>query len=188
MCYCPPASTGTIDDALTRIYILGEYTFIFAIFFLTYNLVHLKGDRGTSSGGLVNKEVLKFWKYLYKKPNIDIPQQITKAVPDIHSDKDRAQSLLAALIYRLMTTNNVDQERYNALLEKIMEEGKENSDGANGEFSNGRNGKRCEFSHSSDVIDACTCTHNSVYLHVNVCDSSHCCMCVVNGNVVMAAC
>ena len=107
----------SIDDALTRIYILGEYTFIFAIFFLAYNLVHLKGERGDSRGGLINKEVLKFWKCLYRS-DIDIP--------DIHSDKDRAPSLLAVLMYRLMGINNVNQERYNTLLNKIiMEEGDE---------------------------------------------------------------
>ena len=30
----------------------------------------------------------------------------------------------------------------------------------------GRNGKRGELSHSSNVIDACTCIHNSVDLRV----------------------
>ena len=33
---------------------------------------------------------------------------------------------------------------------------------------------RGELSHSSDVIDACTCIHNSVASHVNVCGSAHC--------------
>ena len=33
---------------------------------------------------------------------------------------------------------------------------------------------RGELSHSSDVIDASTCIHNSVDLHVNVCGSAHC--------------
>ena len=36
------------------------------------------------------------------------------------------------------------------------------------------------------MIDACTCTHNSVDLHVNVCGSAHCYGCVVNGDVAMA--
>lgn len=108
----------SIDDALTRTYILGEYTFIFAIFFLTYNLVHLKGEKGNSGGGLINKEVFKFWKYLYNERarNIDIPENI------IHSDKDRAQSLMAVLIHKLMF-NKVNQEYYDAVLMNIMEEG-----------------------------------------------------------------
>ena len=59
--------------------------------------------------------------------------------------------------------------------------------GQDGEFSNGRNGKSGELSHSSDVIDACTCI-NSVDLHVNVCGSAQYGGCVVNGNVAMAAC
>ena len=116
----------SIDDALTRTYILGEYTFIFAIFFLTYNLIHLKGEKGNSGGGLINKEVLKFWKYLYNKraPNINNSENI-KDLPDIHSDKDRAQLLMAALIHKFMF-NNVNQEQcYDALLVKIMEEGGE---------------------------------------------------------------
>ena len=46
------------------------------------------------------------------------------------------------------------------------------------------NGKSGELSHSSD---ACTCIHNSVDLHVNLCGSAQCCGCVVNGNVAMAA-
>ena len=44
------------------------------------------------------------------------------------------------------------------------------------------------MSHSRDVIDACTFIHNSVDLHVNVCGSANCCVCVVNGNVAMTAC
>ena len=60
--------------------------------------------------------------------------------------------------------------------------------GQDGEFSNGRNGKRGELNYSNDMIDACTCTHNSVDLHVNVCDTAICCGCIVNGNVAMAAC
>ena len=55
-------------------------------------------------------------------------------------------------------------------------------------YSNGRNGKWGELSHSSDVIDACTSTHNSVDFHVNVCGSAHCCGCVDNGNVAMTVC
>ena len=50
--------------------------------------------------------------------------------------------------------------------------------GQDGEFSNGRDGKSGALSHSSDVIDACTCI-NSVEL--NVCGSTLCCGCVVNG-------
>ena len=48
--------------------------------------------------------------------------------------------------------------------------------GYDGEFRNGRNGKKSKFSH---VIDACTCTHTSV--------ACHCCGCVVNGNVARTA-
>ena len=51
--------------------------------------------------------------------------------------------------------------------------------GQDGEFSNGRNGKSGKLSHSSDVIDACTCIHNSVDLCANVCGSTHCCGCAV---------
>ena len=45
--------------------------------------------------------------------------------------------------------------------------------GQDGEFSNGRTGKRGELSPSSIGID--------YDLHVNVCGSAHCCGCVVNG-------
>ena len=57
-----------------------------------------------------------------------------------------------------------------------------------GEISNDRNGKSGELSHFSDVIDVCTCIHNSGNLHVSVCGSAHCCVRVVNGNVAMVAC
>ena len=53
----------SIDDILTHIYSLGHYTFIFAVFLLTYNLVYLTGERG-EGGGLGNMDVLRFWKYL----------------------------------------------------------------------------------------------------------------------------
>ena len=56
-----------------------------------------------------------------------------------------------------------------------------------GEFSDDRNGKSGELSHSSGVIDACTCIHNSVNFRVNVCGPARCCWYVVNGNVAMAA-
>ena len=62
--------------------------------------------------------------------------------------------------------------------------------GQDGEFSISRNGKKGKLSHSSDVVDACTCkcTHTTVDLCVNVCGSVHCCGCVVNDNIAMAAC
>ena len=51
--------------------------------------------------------------------------------------------------------------------------------GQDGEFRNGKWGK---LSHFSDVPDACTCTctHNNVDLHVNVCGSPHFCGCVIS--------
>ena len=42
-------------------------------------------------------------------------------------------------------------------------------------------------SHSNDVISVTTCTCTNVHLNVNVCGSTHCCACVVNGNVAVVA-
>jgi hypothetical protein len=113
----------SIDDILTHIYTLGQYTFIFAVFLLTYNLVYLTGERGTSGGGLVNNKVLEVWKYLSKNAQLDT----NDPVPDMRSDKDRADSLMAALIYQSTKHTNAGQNRYNKLLKRIMKEG--NADG-----------------------------------------------------------
>ena len=60
--------------------------------------------------------------------------------------------------------------------------------GQDGEFWNGTNGMRGKLSHSSDVIDACICTHTNVDLHVNVYGLAYCCGYMdVDGNVAMAA-
>ena len=118
-------------DVLTNIYTLGQYTLFFAVFLLTYNLARLTREHGMSGGdSIVNKKVLKFWKYLYKK-DTETPAH----VPDMYSDRDRADSLMAALIYRLMKHDNGKKEQYDDLLLKIMEEGGhdvncENSSGA----------------------------------------------------------
>ena len=42
-------------------------------------------------------------------------------------------------------------------------------------------------SHSNDVIGVITCTCTNVHLNVNVYGSTHCCGCVVNGNVAVVA-
>ena len=52
--------------------------------------------------------------------------------------------------------------------------------GQDSEFRNGRNGKKGVLSHSIDVIDACTCTHNSECVCI-------CYGCMVDGNVAMTA-
>ena len=57
----------SIDFVLTHIYTLGQYTFVFAVFLLTYKLLHVIGEGGASGGGIINKEVLNVWKYLYKQ-------------------------------------------------------------------------------------------------------------------------
>jgi hypothetical protein len=104
----------SIDDILTHIYSLGQYAFIFAVFLLTYNLLYLTGERGTSGGGLVNNKVLKFWKYLYKDTpsNNDTPENIRQDLPNMYSNKDRADSLMAALIYRLIKCDDGNKRRY----------------------------------------------------------------------------
>ena len=132
----------SVDDILTHIYILGQYTFIFAVFLLTYNLVYLTGERGTSGGGLVNNKVLKFWKYLHKDtpPNNDTPENIRKELPNIYSNKDRADSLMAALVYQLTKLDEND-DRYKYLLQKIMEEKHAvDSHSGNGTGTGGTNG------------------------------------------------
>ena len=42
-------------------------------------------------------------------------------------------------------------------------------------------------SQSNDVIGVITCTCTTIHLNVNVCGSTHCCGCVVNGNVAVVA-
>ena len=57
--------------------------------------------------------------------------------------------------------------------------------GQDGKLWNGRNGRSGKLSHSNDEIGACICFN--VDLHVNVCASAQCCLCMVNGSVTMAA-
>ena len=132
----------SVDDILTHIYSLGQYAFLFAVFLLTYNLLYLTGERGTSGGGLVNNKVLKFWKYLYKDtpPNNNTPENIRKELPNMYSNKDRADSLMAALVYQLTKLDEND-DRYKYLLQKIMEEKYAvDSHSGNGTGTGGTNG------------------------------------------------
>ena len=110
----------SIDDILTHIYALGQYTFIFAVFLLTY---YLTGERGTSGGGLVNNKVLDVWKYLSKSTPSKTEPDTKVPVPDMRLDKDRADSLMAAYIYQSTKHTNAEQNRYNKLLKRIMKEG-----------------------------------------------------------------
>ena len=114
----------SIDDILTHIYSLGHYTFIFAVFLLTYKLLYL-GEQG---GGLVNKEVLRFCKYLYKNTAPHGPDDPVQ----MYSEKDRVHSLMAALVYKLTKFDNGDTDQYNEFLLKIMEEGDTDGIGATG--------------------------------------------------------
>ena len=80
-------------------------------------MLYLTGQRETTH---INNKVLKFWKYLYKQtqsPDEEVP------VPNMYSDKDRADSLMAALIYQSTKLDDGDKEQYDAFLLKIMEEG-----------------------------------------------------------------
>ena len=105
---------ASIDDSVTHIYTLGQYTFIFALFLITYST---KKSSGTSEGGPINKEVVKYWQYIYKNTSSNGQEDPL----DIYSDKDRAHLLTAAFVFHLMNHDESNNDRYKEIMLKIMD-------------------------------------------------------------------
>ena len=103
----------TIDDILTRIYALGQYIFIFALFLITYILT---GEHRSSGGGIINKNVLKFWKWFYKRRSVH-----TLPLYDMSTDKDKADALMAAVIYQLTRNAAAQIDQYQYFWEIMMD-------------------------------------------------------------------
>ena len=62
----------SIDNVLTRIYVLGQYTFFFVVSLLTYNVIAVNDARG-----LVSEGTLRVWRYLRRH---DYHQQAVAAL------------------------------------------------------------------------------------------------------------
>ena len=101
-------------SVITRVYTLGQYTVVIAIFILTYNTIYLKKKGGT----FVTRSILKYWKYIYKTQK-DV-QRTRSEEPDITSDADRADALAAVLLFHLLKMKEIDDCK--TLLNKIVED------------------------------------------------------------------
>ena len=88
----------SIDNVMTRIYVLGQYTFFFVVSLLTYNVIAVNDARG-----LVSEGTLRVWRYLRRH---DYRQQ---AVAALHNS---ALHLQIALKYFQTTQCNTNIAAY----------------------------------------------------------------------------
>lgn len=100
-----------IEEVFTRVYDFNHTVALFTIFLFTYILIYKRRQR---SDGLISENVIKYWKILHTKSP---PKQ-----EDLRTDADKADALIAVLLFHHIQPQQGNVSHYKTLLSQIVAE------------------------------------------------------------------